>query len=225
MKTSVFGAFNVLGLAKRLNARVLQASTSEIYGDPKIHPQTEQYWGNVNPIGLRSCYDEGKRCAETLFMDYYLQNQVSIKIIRIFNTYGPKMNPYDGRVVSNFIVQSLKGNNITIYGDGKQTRSFQYIDDLIDGTIEMMNSENSFVGPVNLGNPMEFTMIELAKIIIDLTNSKSKLVFKKLPMDDPKQRKPDITLANKKLNNWKPKIELKEGLKRTISYFENQLSK
>ena len=225
MKTSVFEAFNVLGLAKRLNARVLQASTSEIYGDPKIHPQTEQYWGNVNPIGLRSCYDAGKRCAETLFMDYYLQNQVSIKIIRIFNTYGPKMNPYDGRVVSNFIVQSLKGNNITIYGDGKQTRSFQYIDDLIDGTIEMMNSENSFVGPVNLGNPMEFTMIELAKIIIDLTNSKSKLVFKKLPMDDPKQRKPDITLANKKLNNWKPKIELKEGLKRTISYFENQLSK
>tara|TARA_B100001059_G_scaffold99509_1_gene99090 strand:+ start:8524 stop:9465 length:942 start_codon:yes stop_codon:yes gene_type:complete len=225
MKTSVFGAFNVLGLAKRLNAKVLQASTSEIYGDPKIHPQTENYWGNVNPIGLRSCYDEGKRCAETLFMDYYLQNQVSIKIIRIFNTYGPKMNPFDGRVVSNFIVQSLKGENITIYGDGKQTRSFQYIDDLIDGTIEMMNSRNSFVGPVNLGNPEEFTMIELAKTIIELTNSKSKLVYKKLPMDDPKQRKPDITLANKNLNNWKPKVELKQGLKRTIGYFENELSK
>lgn len=220
MKTSVLGAINVLGLAKRVNAKVLQASTSEIYGDPNVHPQKESYWGNVNPIGIRSCYDEGKRCAETLFMDYHNQNNVIIKIVRIFNTYGPNMNPLDGRVVSNFIVQALKGEDITIYGNGKQTRSFQYIDDLIEGMTRMMNTDDNILGPVNIGNPVEFTMIELAKKILKLTKSNSKLVFQALPKDDPLQRKPDISLAKKKLNNWEPKVNLDEGLKRTIAYFK-----
>tara|TARA_Y100001954_G_scaffold24333_1_gene22172 strand:- start:9735 stop:10670 length:936 start_codon:yes stop_codon:yes gene_type:complete len=220
IKTSVMGAINVLGLAKRLKAKVLQASTSEVYGDPTVHPQPESYWGNVNPIGIRSCYDEGKRCAETLFMDYHNQNNVTIKIIRIFNTYGPNMNPADGRVVSNFIVQALKGEDITIYGDGLQTRSFQYIDDLLEGTIRMMNSPIDFLGPVNIGNPNEFTMLELAKAILDLTGSKSRLVHKPMPQDDPKQRKPDISLAFKKLDGWQPQIELNEGLIKTISYFD-----
>ena len=215
------GAINVLGLAKRVKAKVLQASTSEVYGDPHIHPQPESYWGNVNPIGIRSCYDEGKRCAETLFMDYHTQNNVAIKIIRIFNTYGPNMNSADGRVVSNFIVQALKGEDITIFGDGLQTRSFQYVDDLVEGTIRMMNSPIDFLGPVNIGNPNEFTMLELAKAVLNLTGSKSKLVYKPMPQDDPKQRKPDISLAHKKLDGWKPKIELNEGLIKTISYFEN----
>lgn len=221
IKTSVMGAINVLGLAKRVKAKVLQASTSEVYGDPHIHPQPESYWGNVNPIGIRSCYDEGKRCAETLFMDYHTQNNVAIKIIRIFNTYGPNMNSADGRVVSNFIVQALKGEDITIFGDGLQTRSFQYVDDLVEGTIRMMNSPIDFLGPVNIGNPNEFTMLELAKAVLNLTGSKSKLVYKPMPQDDPKQRKPDISLAHKKLDGWKPKIELNEGLIKTISYFEN----
>lgn len=220
IKTSVMGAINVLGLAKRVSARVLQASTSEVYGDPHIHPQTETYWGNVNPIGLRSCYDEGKRCAETLFMDYHLQNGVAIKIIRIFNTYGTNMNPNDGRVVSNFIVQALKGEDITIFGDGTQTRSFQYVDDLIEGMIRMMNSEKSFLGPVNLGNPYEFTMLELAEKVIQLTGSKSKIIFMPLPQDDPKQRQPDITLAKQKLGNWEPNVQLEEGLIKTIGYFK-----
>lgn len=220
IKTSVMGAINVLGLAKRINAKILQASTSEVYGDPKIHPQPESYWGNVNPIGIRSCYDEGKRCAETLFMDYHNQNNIAIKIIRIFNTYGPNMNPNDGRVVSNFIVQALKGEDITIYGDGSQTRSFQYVDDLVEGTVRMMNSEPDFLGPVNIGNPNEFTIKELASIIIELTNSKSKIDFRPIPKDDPKQRRPDISLALKKLNNWKPIVELEEGLKNTINYFD-----
>ena len=197
-KTSVIGAINMLGLAKRTKARILQASTSEVYGDPIVHPQEESYWGNVNPIGLRSCYDEGKRCAETLFMDYHRQNKVDVKIIRIFNTYGPRMRPDDGRVVSNFIMQALKGEDITIYGDGKQTRSFQYVDDLVEGMIRMMASEN-FTGPVNLGNPREFTMLELAELVLKMTNSKSKIIFTPLPSDDPKQRKPDITLAKEKL--------------------------
>ena len=200
-KTSVIGAINMLGLAKRTKARILQASTSEVYGDPIVHPQEESYWGNVNPIGLRSCYDEGKRCAETLFMDYHRQNKVDVKIIRIFNTYGPRMRPDDGRVVSNFIMQALKGEDITIYGDGKQTRSFQYVDDLVEGMIRMMASEN-FTGPVNLGNPREFTMLELAELVLKMTNSKSKIIFTPLPSDDPKQRKPDITLAKEKLNGW-----------------------
>lgn len=221
IKTSVMGAINVLGLAKRVKAKVLQASTSEVYGDPHIHPQPESYWGNVNPIGIRSCYDEGKRCAETLFMDYHTQNNVAIKIIRIFNTYGPNMNSADGRVVSNFIVQALKGEDITIFGDGLQTRSFQYVDDLVEGTIRMMNSPIDFLGPVNIGNPNEFTMLELAKAVLNLTGSKSKLVYKPMPQDDPKQRKPDISLAHKKLDGWKPKIELNEGLIKTVSYFEN----
>jgi UDP-glucuronate decarboxylase len=221
IKTSVMGAINVLGLAKRVKAKVLQASTSEVYGDPHVHPQPESYWGNVNPIGIRSCYDEGKRCAETLFMDYHTQNNVAIKIIRIFNTYGPNMNPADGRVVSNFIVQALKGEDITIFGDGLQTRSFQYVDDLVEGTIRMMNSPIDFLGPVNIGNPNEFTMLELAKAVLNLTGSKSKLVYKPMPQDDPKQRKPDISLAFEKLDGWKPKLELKEGLIKTISYFEN----
>ena len=221
IKTSVMGAINVLGLAKRVKAKVLQASTSEVYGDPHVHPQPESYWGNVNPIGIRSCYDEGKRCAETLFMDYHTQNNVAIKIIRIFNTYGPNMNSADGRVVSNFIVQALKGEDITIFGDGLQTRSFQYVDDLVEGTIRMMNSPSDFLGPVNIGNPNEFTMLELAKAVLNLTGSKSKLVYKPMPQDDPKQRKPDISLAHKKLDGWKPKIELNEGLIKTISYFEN----
>ena len=219
-KTSVIGAINMLGLAKRTKARILQASTSEVYGDPIVHPQEESYWGNVNPIGLRSCYDEGKRCAETLFMDYHRQNKVDVKIIRIFNTYGPRMRPDDGRVVSNFIMQALKGEDITIYGDGKQTRSFQYVDDLVEGMIRMMASEN-FTGPVNLGNPREFTMLELAELVLKMTNSKSKIIFTPLPSDDPKQRKPDITLAKEKLNGWEPKIRLEEGLIDTIKYFKS----
>lgn len=224
IKTSVIGAINMLGLAKRVNAKILQASTSEVYGDPEIHPQTEDYWGNVNPIGLRSCYDEGKRCAESLFVNYKNQNNVKIKIIRIFNTYGTRMNPYDGRVVSNFIVQALKGEDITIYGDGKQTRSFQYVDDLVEGMIRMMASDDSFTGPVNLGNPNEFTMLELAENILKLTNSKSKIVFRPLPQDDPMQRQPNISLAFEKLNGWKPEVELKDGLEKTINYFEKVLS-
>ncbi|MUP44550.1 SDR family oxidoreductase [Gramella sp. BOM4] len=224
IKTSVMGAINTLGLAKRINAKILQASTSEIYGDPTVHPQPESYWGNVNPIGQRSCYDEGKRCAETLFMDYHLQNKVKIKIIRIFNTYGPKMNPEDGRVVSNFIVQALKGEDITVFGDGLQTRSFQYVDDLVEGMIRMMNSRDEFKGPVNLGNPGEFTMIELAKKIISLTGSNSKIIHLELPKDDPTQRKPLIDLAKKELNGWEPKIQLEEGLVKTISYFDELLS-
>ena len=219
IKTSVIGAINILGLAKRVKAKVLQASTSEVYGDPTVHPQPESYWGNVNPIGIRSCYDEGKRCSETLFMDYHNQNKVNIKIVRIFNTYGPKMHPDDGRVISNFIVQALKGQDITIYGDGLQTRSFQYIDDLTEGLIRMMNSDPGFLGPVNIGNPIEYTMLELAQKIIDLTNSKSKLVNLPLPKDDPKQRKPDISLAKEKLNGWEPKTNLMEGLIDTIAYF------
>lgn len=221
IKTSVMGAINMLGLAKRTRAKILQASTSEVYGDPAIHPQVESYWGNVNPIGIRSCYDEGKRCAETLFMDYHRQNGVRIKIIRIFNTYGPRMNPNDGRVVSNFIVQALKGEDITIYGDGTQTRSFQYVDDLIEVMIRMMATRDDFIGPVNTGNPGEFTMLELAQKIIELTGSRSKIVYRPLSGDDPKQRKPDITLAKEKLD-WEPKIRLEEGLKRTIAYFEEK---
>lgn len=220
IKTSVMGAINMLGLAKRVNARILQASTSEVYGDPEMHPQPESYWGNVNPIGIRSCYDEGKRCAETLFMDYHHQNNVDIKIIRIFNTYGPRMHPKDGRVVSNFIVQALTGLDITIFGDGLQTRSFQYVDDLVEGMIRMMTSSKNFTGPVNLGNPNEFTMLELANTVIKLTNSKSKIVHLPLPKDDPKQRQPDISLAKKQLNGWEPKIQLEDGLKKTIAYFE-----
>lgn len=219
-KTSVIGAINMLGLAKRTKARILQASTSEVYGDPFVHPQQESYWGNVNPIGPRSCYDEGKRCAETLFMDYHRQNNVDIKIIRIFNTYGPRMRPDDGRVVSNFIVQALRGEDITIYGDGKQTRSFQYIDDLVEGMVRMMASED-FTGPVNLGNPREFTMIELAELVLKMTNSNSKIIFTPLPTDDPKQRKPDITLAKEKLNGWEPSVRLEEGLVNTIKYFKS----
>lgn len=222
IKTSVMGAINMLGLAKRLRAKVLQASTSEVYGDPNVHPQPESYWGNVNPIGIRSCYDEGKRCAETLFMDYHRQNGVRIKIVRIFNTYGPRMNPEDGRVVSNFIVQALKGEDITIYGDGTQTRSFQYVDDMVEAMIRMMATDDSFIGPVNTGNPREFTMLELANLILELTGSKSKLIFKPLPSDDPKQRKPDISLAKEKLN-WEPKIQLREGLTETIAYFDKIL--
>jgi UDP-glucuronate decarboxylase len=223
IKTSVMGAINVLGLAKRVKAKVLQASTSEVYGDPLVHPQTESYWGHVNPIGIRSCYDEGKRCAETLFMDYHNQNNVAIKIIRIFNTYGPNMNPVDGRVVSNFIVQALQGKDITIFGDGLQTRSFQYVDDLVEGMIRMMGSDPDFLGPVNLGNPNEFTMLELAQAIIELTGSKSKIIHLDLPQDDPKQRQPDISLANEKLEGWEPKIQLREGLITTISYFDKLL--
>lgn len=223
IKTSVMGAINVLGLAKRVKAKVLQASTSEVYGDPLVHPQTESYWGHVNPIGIRSCYDEGKRCAETLFMDYHNQNNVAIKIIRIFNTYGPKMNPVDGRVVSNFIVQALQGKDITIFGDGLQTRSFQYVDDLVEGMIRMMGTDSSFLGPVNLGNPNEFTMLELAQTIIELTGSKSKIIHQDLPQDDPKQRQPDISLANQKLDGWEPKIQLRDGLTTTITYFDRLL--
>ncbi len=220
IKTSVMGAINMLGLAKRVKARILQASTSEVYGDPAVHPQPESYWGNVNPIGLRSCYDEGKRCAETLFMDYHNQNGVDIKIVRIFNTYGPKMNPEDGRVVSNFIVQALKGEDITIFGDGTQTRSFQYVDDLIEGFYRMMQSEAGFTGPVNLGNSGEFTMLELAEQVLDLVGSKSKLKFMPLPQDDPKQRKPDSSLAYAKLNGWESKVKLRDGLEQTIAYFD-----
>lgn len=219
MKTSVMGAINMLGLAKRVKARILQASTSEVYGNPHVHPQPEEYWGNVNPIGIRSCYDEGKRAAETLFFDYHRQNGVDIKVIRIFNTYGPNMNPDDGRVVSNFIVQALKGEDITIYGDGKQTRSFCYVDDLVEGMVRMMNSREGFTGPVNLGNPGEFTMLELAEKVLALTGSKSKIVYQPLPQDDPTQRKPVIDLAKKELD-WEPKIVLEEGLKKTIEYFK-----
>lgn len=223
IKTSVMGAINMLGLAKRTKAKILQASTSEVYGDPIVHPQVESYWGNVNPIGIRSCYDEGKRCAETLFMDYHRQNNVRIKIVRIFNTYGPRMNPKDGRVVSNFIVQALKNEDITIYGDGLQTRSFQYIDDLVEAMVRMMATGDDFTGPVNTGNPGEFTMLELAQKIIELTNSKSKIIYMPLPGDDPKQRQPDITLAKEKLG-WEPKIKLEEGLLKTIPYFKDVLS-
>ncbi len=219
MKTSVMGAINMLGLAKRVKARILQASTSEVYGNPSVHPQPEEYWGNVNPIGIRACYDEGKRAAETLFFDYHRQNGVDIKVVRIFNTYGSNMNANDGRVVSNFIVQALKGEDITIYGDGTQTRSFCYVDDLVEGMIRMMNSRDGFTGPVNLGNPGEFTMLELAKKVIALTGSKSKIIYQSLPQDDPKQRKPVIDLAKKELY-WEPKIPLDEGLVKTIEYFK-----
>ena len=221
-KTSVHGAINMLGLAKRLKARILQASTSEVYGDPEVHPQTEDYWGRVNPVGIRSCYDEGKRCAETLFFDYYRQHSLEIKVARLFNTYGPRMHPNDGRVVSNFIVQALKGNEITIYGDGQQTRSFCYVDDLIDALVRMMNSPADFIGPVNLGNPHEFTIVELAQNVLRLTNSKSKLTFKPLPQDDPKQRQPNIALARENLE-WEPKVKLEDGLKETINYFRKAL--
>ena len=217
-KTSVLGAINMLGLAKRQNAKIMQASTSEVYGDPHVHPQTEDYWGNVNPIGIRSCYDEGKRCAETLFFDYYREHNLKIKVARIFNTYGPNMHPNDGRVVSNFIIQALKGEDITIYGDGSQSRSFCYVDELIDGFIRLMASDD-FTGPVNLGNPVEFTIKELAEKIIEMTNSTSKLTLNPLPQDDPKQRQPDITLAKKELD-WEPKIKLEQGLKKTIAYFD-----
>ena len=218
-KTSVYGAMNMLGLAKRTHARILQASTSEVYGNPEVHPQPESYRGNVNPIGIRSCYDEGKRMAETLFFDYHRQHDVDIKVIRIFNTYGPRMNQNDGRVVSNFIVQALKGEDITIYGDGSQTRSFWYVDDMIEGMIRMMNSRNGFTGPVNLGNPGEFTMKQLADIVIELTHSSSKIVYMPLPSDDPTQRKPIIDLAQKELS-WQPTIKLEDGLKKTIEYFK-----
>jgi UDP-glucuronate decarboxylase len=222
-KTSVHGAINMLGLAKRVKARILQASTSEVYGDPEVHPQTESYWGRVNCVGPRSCYDEGKRCAETLFFDYQRQHDLDIKVIRIFNTYGPRMHPNDGRVVSNFIVQALRGDDVTIYGDGSQTRSFCYVDDLIDGMVRMMDSEKGFFGPVNLGNPSEFTMNELAEHVLRLTGSKSRLVNKPLPMDDPRQRKPDISLAHSKLD-WKPRVTLVDGLAETIRYFKMLLA-
>ena len=224
IKTSVMGAINMLGLAKRIKAKVLQASTSEVYGDPQIHPQPESYWGHVNPIGVRSCYDEGKRCAESLFVNYHHQNQVRIKIVRIFNTYGPRMESNDGRVVSNFIVQALKNQNITIFGDGTQTRSFQYVSDLIEGMSRMMQTDDSFTGPVNIGNPGEFTMLELAKEILDITGSASKIIHLPLPEDDPMQRKPDISLAQEKLNGWEPLVPLREGLIKTIEYFDRKLS-
>ncbi|MBQ5706017.1 MAG: SDR family oxidoreductase [Bacteroidaceae bacterium] len=220
IQTCVIGSMNMLGLAKQVRAKILQASTSEVYGDPTIHPQVESYWGNVNPIGIRSCYDEGKRCAETLFMDYHRQNNLRIKIVRIFNTYGPRMSMNDGRVVSNFIVQALRGEDITIYGDGKQTRSFQYVDDLVEGMIRMMNTDDTFTGPVNIGNPGEFTMLELAEKVIELTGSKSKIIFQPLPQDDPRQRKPDISVAQRELSGWQPEIQLTEGLQRTIDYFK-----
>jgi UDP-glucuronate decarboxylase len=220
VKTSVLGAINMLGLAKRIKARILQASTSEVYGDPEIHPQVESYWGHVNPIGIRSCYDEGKRIAETLFVNYHQQNNVRIKIMRIFNTYGPRMHPNDGRVVSNFIVQALKGQDITMYGDGSQSRSFCYVDDLLEGMTRLMNSREDFTGPVNIGNPNEFTMLELAEKVIRLTGSKSKIIFMPLPADDPTQRQPNITLAKKELG-WEPKIMLDEGLVKTIDYFKS----
>ena len=223
IKTSVLGMINMLGLAKRCKAKILQASTSEVYGDPLIHPQIESYWGNVNPIGIRSCYDEGKRCAETLMMDYHRQNKTDIRIVRIFNTYGPNMDLNDGRVVSNFIVQALKNEDITIYGDGSQTRSFCYVDDLIDGMIKMMNNTNGFIGPVNLGNPSERTILDFAKLIIKLTNSSSKIIYKPLPLDDPSKRQPDISLAEKELN-FKPKVDIEEGLIKTIEYFKNKLN-
>jgi UDP-glucuronate decarboxylase len=222
-KTSVMGALNMLGLAKRQNARIMQASTSEVYGDPEVHPQSETYWGNVNPIGFRSCYDEGKRCAETLFFDYYREHKLKIKVARIFNTYGPRMHPSDGRVVSNFIIQALQGEDITIYGDGSQTRSFCYVEELIDGFVRLMGSPDEFTGPVNLGNPVEFTINELAEKIIAITGSKSKISYQPLPHDDPKQRQPDITLAKNKLN-WVPRIKLEDGLVKTIEYFDELIS-
>ncbi len=221
-KTSVLGAINMLGLAKRLKIKILQASTSEVYGDPKIHPQSEEYWGNVNPIGVRSCYDEGKRCAETLFFDYVRQHRLAAKVVRIFNTYGPRMHPSDGRVVSNFIIQALKGEDITLYGDGQQTRSFCYVDDLVEGFLRMMATDPAQTGPVNLGNPAEFTIRELATLVLELTGSPSKLVFRPLPADDPKQRKPDIRVAEAVLG-WRPTVRLREGLTRTIAYFEASL--
>ncbi len=223
IKTSVMGAINMLGLAKRVKAKILQASTSEVYGDPQIHPQIEDYWGNVNPIGIRSCYDEGKRCAESLFVNYHNQNNVRIKIVRIFNTYGTRMETDDGRVISNFIVQALRGEDLTIFGDGKQTRAFQYVDDLVEGMIRMMATGDDFIGPVNIGNPDEFTMLELAEKIIEITGSKSKIIFQPLPKDDPMQRQPDISLAREKLNDWHPVIKLEDGLKRTIAYFDQLL--
>ena len=222
-KTSVIGAINMLGLAKRLKIKILQASTSEVYGDPNVHPQTEAYWGNVNPVGFRSCYDEGKRCAETLFFDYYRQHKLKIKVARIFNTYGPRMHPNDGRVVSNFVMQALSNKDITIYGDGSQSRSFCYVDDLIGGITKLMDSHDALTGPVNLGNPVEFTILELAQKVIQLTNSKSKLLFEPLPLDDPRQRQPDISLASRELD-WKPTIPLVEGLRSTIAYFEHELT-
>jgi len=222
-KTSVIGAINMLGLAKRIKARIFQASTSEVYGDPHMHPQQESYWGNVNPIGVRSCYDEGKRCAETLFFDYRRQHKLDIKVVRIFNTYGPRMHPNDGRVVSSFIVQALTGRDITMFGDGSQTRSFCYVDDLIDGFLRLMSSPADFTGPVNIGNPNEFTIAELANTVIELTNSRSKVVYNPLPHDDPKQRRPDISLASEQLG-WAPKVQLREGLTRTIAYFDKLLT-
>ncbi len=223
VKTSVMGAINMLGLAKRVNAKILQASTSEVYGDPSVHPQDESYWGNVNPIGIRSCYDEGKRCAETLFFDYHRQNHVNIRVVRIFNTFGPRMHPNDGRVVSNFIVQALTNQDITVFGDGSQTRSFCYVDDMVEGLVRMMKAPDDFIGPVNLGNPMEFSILELAQKIIRITQSKSTIVFNPLPQDDPRQRRPDIGLAKKKLQ-WQPLIELNEGLEKTVEYFDEILS-
>ena len=222
-KTSVHGAINMLGLAKRLNARILQASTSEVYGDPAVHPQTESYWGNVNPIGIRACYDEGKRCAETLFFDYHRQHNLDIKVVRIFNTYGPRMHPNDGRVVSNFVVQALRGSDITIFGDGQQTRSFCYVDDLVDALVRMMETPRGFTGPVNIGNPGEYTMLELAETVIRMTGSRSKLIHQPLPSDDPRQRRPDITLAQDKLS-WSPTISLQDGLAPTIAYFRKLLA-
>ncbi|MCI5196038.1 MAG: SDR family oxidoreductase [Candidatus Electrothrix sp. AW5] len=221
-KTTVHGAINMLGLAKRVQAKILQASTSEVYGDPSVHPQPETYWGNVNPIGIRSCYDEGKRCAETLFFDYYRQHQLRIKVARIFNTYGPRMHPDDGRVVSNFIVQALKNKPLTVYGDGSQTRSFCYVDDMIEGFVRLMGTGDDFTGPVNLGNPSEFTILELAEQVLEMTDSKSEIQFNPLPHDDPKQRKPDISLAKRELD-WQPKVKLEEGLVKTIEYFDSYL--
>ena len=222
-KTSVHGAINMLGLAKRVGARILQASTSEVYGDPEIHPQVEDYWGRVNPVGIRSCYDEGKRCAETLFFDYWRQHELEIKVARIFNTYGPRMHPNDGRVVSNFIVQALQGNDITIYGDGSATRSFCYVDDLVDGIVRLMDSPADFVGPVNMGNPQEFSMLELAELVLKLVGGRSKLTFLPLPQDDPKQRRPDIALAQEQLG-WQPTVDLEAGLGETIGYFRQRLA-
>jgi UDP-glucuronate decarboxylase len=222
-KTSVHGAINMLGLAKRVQAKILQASTSEVYGDPEVHPQSEDYWGRVNPIGIRSCYDEGKRCAETLFFDYWRQHKLPIKVVRIFNTYGPRMHPNDGRVVSNFIVQALKGEDITIYGDGSQTRSFCYVSDLIEAMVRMMKTDPDITGPVNIGNPGEFTMLELAKKVMELSGSKSKLVYRPLPSDDPRQRQPNIALAKEKLDGWQPQVSLEEGLAKTIGYFRKVL--
>ncbi|OYY64099.1 MAG: NAD-dependent dehydratase, partial [Burkholderiales bacterium 28-67-8] len=221
-KTSVHGAINMLGLAKRVGARILQASTSEVYGDPAVHPQTEDYWGNVNPIGIRSCYDEGKRCAETLFFDYHRQHRLQIKVVRIFNTYGPRMHPNDGRVVSNFIVQALRGEDITMFGDGQQTRSFCYVDDLIEAMVRMMASDASLTGPINIGNPGEYSMLQLAEAVLRLTGSRSKLVFKPLPADDPKQRRPDISMAQAQLG-WQPQVSLEDGLAPTIAYFRRLL--